>query len=481
MKSKSSRSLFEFDDFHRSYPISLGSFKIPGLGDKGRLCNHKRLDKFSKRGEAAHFKLMKCKRIECPSCWLDWARRTTFDLALKVEAYARAHNERPFALIMSVPPQDADKKWDWERVNTSLFQRGYRRGGDKGVAGGSAVFHPYRLNAYARGLYHRSKKGRHKARGHGDIAIWNWVRLRVKAGENLLKFVKLGPHVHGMGFGDPQPHSCKDYVIKFEGGYLHPTKLELKNVVGYLFYQLTHTGVITHKKSYKRHRSRRYREFHPNDKERVVRKALTHTIREFGELFRVDSKELLGEVGFNALASEIATMLGMEWDAERGELGYPAFRKELGISDKDIEWVPIYELGKYLNNEAWLSSLTCPQQRFWLKVYSDMRIYKHPPEILEIKPPPDIAIYVEREGLVELSHDELEDYSPTNSTHGFHPEAHSEVKPMPVAVPVCFMCRVPKEVEWVHLLLCREPDWGVPPVEEFHGAPLCAECFERVG
>ncbi|GAI68902.1 unnamed protein product [marine sediment metagenome] len=381
-------SLFEFA---HDYPINLWSFKIPGLGKKGRLCNHKRLDKFSKSGEAAYFKLLKCKRIECPSCWLDWARRTTFELALKIEAYARANNKRPIAAIMSVPP-DKVTTWNWSGINMSLFRRGYRRIHNKGVGGGVVVFHPYRLNAYARGRWLRAGNGRCKKRGNGDVAIWRWVRARVQLGENLYSFVKLGPHAHVIGFGEAHPHSCKDYVIKFEGGYRHPEPLALKNVVGYLFYLSTHAGVLDHLKAYKRHRSKKG--------ELTVRKQKTHTIREFGNLFRINPKELLGEAGFNALASEIATMLGMEW--KDGELGYPAFHKELDTSGKEIEWVPIYQLGTFLNNEAWLTSLSYFQTKFWLSIYKFMREYRHPPEIGDIKPPPDIACYIEREGLVDV-------------------------------------------------------------------------------
>jgi len=381
-------SLFEFA---HEYPIKLGSFKIPGLGKKGPKCDHKPLAKFSADGHSAYFKLLKCKRIECPSCWLDWARRAVFDLTLRLEAYARANDTRPIAAIMSVPPNEV-KNWNWDRVNTSLFQRGYRRIEDKGIEGGVAIFHPYRLNSYARGRWLRARKGRCKGRGHDDIKLWDWVRSQVRHGENLFKFVKLGPHAHVIGFGDSQPHSCEDYVIKFEGGYRHPTRLALKNVVGYLYYLATHTGVLNHLKAYKRHRSKKG--------ELSVRKQKTHTIRAFGDLFRINPKELLGEDGYNTLASEIATLLKMEW--KDGELGYPASHKELGISGKEIEWIPIYELGKYLNNEAWLTSLSYFQTDFWLSVHKFMLENKRPPIIEDIKPPPDVAFYVEREGLVNV-------------------------------------------------------------------------------
>ncbi|GAI61946.1 unnamed protein product, partial [marine sediment metagenome] len=41
---------------------------------------------------------------------------------------------------------------------------------------------------------------------------------------------------------------------------------------------------------------------------------------------------------YEALAKEIAGLLNMEW--VDGELRYPASSRDIGTSDKDIEWLP---------------------------------------------------------------------------------------------------------------------------------------------
>jgi hypothetical protein len=279
---------------------------------------------------------------------------------------------------MSVPPREVNRRWDWDRVNMSLFRRGYRRIREHGVDGGIAIFHPYRIK----------KRWQSNFRAMGvdrDVGMWDEIRRRVQDGENLFKFVKLGPHVHGIVFGRPKAHECDDYVIRFNDDDLHvPKELELEDVIGLLMYLISHTGVLNHLRAYKRHRGRGL----------VVRKQMTHTVRAFGSLFRLDPRELLGDDEFNRLASEIATKLGMVW--QNGELGYPASCKELATSDKTIEWIPIRRLHDYLSDEAWLTALSWSQSRFWFDVLEFMVKKGRPPDLGELHPPPDVLEFYER-------------------------------------------------------------------------------------
>ncbi|GAI72406.1 unnamed protein product, partial [marine sediment metagenome] len=165
--------------------------------------------------------------------------------------------------------------------------------------------------------------------------MWKLIRERVQRGERLGEFVKLGPHSHAIVFGDPRAHSCDDFVLAFrddDSGV--PKKLETsKDVVGFLFYLATHTGVLNHLRKYRR----------------GVQRRKTHTIRAFG-CARARAIELLPPAEYEALAKEIAELLGMEW--VDGELRYPASVKDFDTSDAGIEWIPLHELGGYLSNEA---------------------------------------------------------------------------------------------------------------------------------
>lgn len=367
------KAVFSLFDFPHEYPIRLTSFKIPGLGSRGPLCGHQRMDAFSEDGSAVRYGLLRCKRIECPSCWPDWARRVVFSLVLRIEAYARATGQRPYSVVMSVPPHAVKDRWNWDRVNTSLFRRGYRRIRDHGVDGGVVIFHPYRIKD--------RWKANFRAQGiHRDIGMWKVIRERVQDGDDLFRYVKLGPHLHGIVFGDPQAHECTDYVIRFnDGGSGKPKELDLDDLIGLLFYLISHTGVLSHLRQYAN----------------GVQRRKTHTIRGFGSLFRIRPSELLPPEELNALASEIASRIGMVW--RDGRLDYPASCKELGTTDDLISWVPIRKLGSYLVDDDWLSDLSEGQRRFWLKVWKFIKWSGRPPDPGDVKPPPDVQEFYEEE------------------------------------------------------------------------------------
>ena len=358
-------------DFPCEYPIGEFSFRIPGLGRAGPLCGHQRMSHFSSDGGAVRYDLLRCRRIECPTCWSDWARRAVFDLALRVEAYARHTGKRPYSCIFSVSPERVKRdSWTWERVNRSLFRRGYRRSRIHGVDGGIAIFHPYRIRPSWKHGFRRSGERR-------EFGMWKIIRKRVQAGEPLSEFVRLGPHTHTVVFGEPKAHVCDDFVLAFrddENGV--PKKLKTsKDVVGFLMYLITHSGVLTHLKKYNR----------------GVQRRKTHTVRAFGCVHRVDPTALLSRAEFGELAREIAGLVGMVWID--GELRYPASSKDFETSDEAIEWISIHLLGKYLSDERWLTSLSYYQASFWLAVNKWMVLNDRPPDLDELKPPDDVSVY----------------------------------------------------------------------------------------
>jgi len=282
--------------------------------------------------------------------------------------------------MMSVPPDEVKEDgWDWENVNTSLFRRGYRRGKDHaGMRGGVVVFHPYRVKKAYQQEFRRSGIKR-------DIGFWKEIRERVNVGADLCEFVNLSPHLHAIVIGNPKGHSCKDFVVRYRDDEAHvPKELALKDIVAYLFYLITHTGVLTHLKKYKR----------------GVRRQPTHTVRSFGSLFRADAKKLLGPDEYEKLCKEIAELLGMKY--ENGELSYPDSCEDMATSEEQPIWVSIYKLGSYLNDEKWLSSLSLTQTNFWLAVYRFWRARGRPPDLEDfgvlLRIPDDVKLYREVSG-----------------------------------------------------------------------------------
>ena len=377
-QSFSAPTLLEFPN-HR--PIDRYSFRIPGLGNAGPNCGADRVDAFSSDGASARYSPLRCKRIECPTCWPDWAKRMVFDLAVKIEGYARSTGTRPYSVLMSVPPAEVvDEEWDWERVNTSLFRRGYRRLSKVGIDGGNAVFHPYRIK--------KVWKDEFRATGiHNDVGMWQVIRERVQGGASLYEFVDLGPHVHGIVFGKPEEHTGSDFLIQFndEGSPGVPKELSLSDIVGFLFYLITHTGVLKHITGYKKH--------HGKDDEVKVRKRVTHPIRSFGCLFRVRAEDLLSVDAYNELATEVAGKVGMRW-SDAGTLEYPASCKELGTGDEGVVWVPIHQLSGFIGDIEWFSRLSGTQMRFWLEVERFMVDRGRPPDPGEVVAPVDITVFV---------------------------------------------------------------------------------------
>ncbi len=368
--------------FSHGYPIGNRSFSLPGLGRPGLTCGVNRMSHFSADGSAVKYSPLSCGRIECPTCWTDWARRTVFSLAMRIEAYARLNGRRPNTCIFSVAAQRVfDEGWTWDRITRGLFRRGYRRSKKVGVDGGLAIFHPYRIRPTIKRELKLS--GEHKA-----VGMWKLIRARVNAGEPFEKFARLGPHVHAVVFGDPRAHVSKDFVINFnddDNGI--PRKLDTtKEVVAFLFYLITHTGILTHLRQYPA----------------GVHRRATHTVRAFGTLHRLDPKAALDPAAYDLLAREIAGLVGMAWI--NGELVYPASAKEFDTPDNEIEWIPIYRLGKYLSNDAWLSSLSYSQTIFWLSVLKSMKLLGRPPDFGTtpyFTVPNDIAVYTIDQSAIE--------------------------------------------------------------------------------
>ncbi len=367
-------SPLDFTPFNALAPINAHSFQLPGLGSEGPLCGHQHLSHFSSDLKSARYDLLSCRRIVCPRCWQDWARRSTFEIVLRIEALARSTGQRPYRCVFSVSPESVSHdSWDWDRVNTSLFHRGYRRSGNHGVDGGVAIFHPFRLKP-------KVKRQLRKTGIHNGVGMWAVVRGWVKDGADLFEFASFGPHVHSIVFGSPMAHSCDDFVLAFDDKNGVPQQLATtKDVVAFTRYLLSHVGVLM---------DFTISEDDPHEKEH---RRKTHAIRSFGCLHHIDPEKLLPPAEYEALAKEIAGLLDMEW--VDGELRYPASSRDIGTSDEGIEWLPIYKLGQHLADDAIYKSLSPSQRDFWDNVVTFMGLEGHSPNTSELKPPPDVSVF----------------------------------------------------------------------------------------
>ena len=350
-------------------PLNKSSFMLPGLGESANKCGAERGAEMSKEGDAIKYKRLSCRRAACPKCWTLWAKNRVFEIALRIEVEAKIRGERPFLGVMSVDPEEA-KNYTWGEVNQRLFKRGYNHAKDIGIKGGHAFFHPFRIKDHIKDKFQDMGIGE----GKEDSGYWkDGVREDVLDLGSWYKYVKMGPHAHFIGFGKPEGHEGKDLIISLKDNrYNRPERKNLKEVIGYTFYILTHVGTLN------------------------VEGKHNNPTRRFGCCYKKPDMEAIDSEWLRNKKHEIAEAIGMTWTPEDG-LETPTDKEE----EEDIEWVPIHDLfGKFGKHSRWLEGMPQALIDFWGEVLERLQegesIYyedfkdKHP-ESLEVyrQRPPD--------------------------------------------------------------------------------------------
>jgi len=364
------KSQKDFEDFKNNYKLAKNSFELPGLGDSKDWCMSLRLNAFAKNNEVVKYGRYKCRRVECPRCWTDWARRRVFKIAMRLLAFRDWESPNDFvkrlacdskfliakelygcsdiySAVCSVPPSKA-KTWNWNRLNESLFRRGYRRMSDIGVVGGYALFHPFRI----------VKRFKNELRNEGwgtgelDAGYWKGIRNNALDLSSWSDYVKFSPHLHTLVLGSPEKHDCSDFVIRFKSSSGSPNPLSVDEVIGYLFYIITHVGVCREFKS--------------------------RPTRSFGVLYNIEPSDFLTDSEYNSLASRLADKIGMVWNSGDNELNYKS------NESSEYDWVPVWKLDDYLTlneYEDWRDSISDRYKEFLDIVWSRTWVLRHPPPL----------------------------------------------------------------------------------------------------
>lgn len=292
------------------------------MGSGHEKCMAEIIDSVSKDGEAIRTRHLKCGNPLCPECGKSWVVKRVFEMTLRIEIEARERHERPFAGIMSVPQEEAEE-WTIEEVNTSLFRRGYRRGRNIGIEGGVSIWHPYRIKQkYQKQLRQMGKEGKLNVGKHESKGMWDAVKNDALELGYYKKYLKIGMHMHFIGFGrDINGHRGNDFLIKIKGDAT-PDRMDMEEVMKYLYYVLTHAGHLegdTHTNSTRRwgccYRKPDLSEYKHVDKEWVEQKK-----------------------------HEIAEKLGMKYSSDRG-LYIPHEEED------EYEWIPVWKVGVILGDD----------------------------------------------------------------------------------------------------------------------------------
>lgn len=210
--------------------IRIEDYVLMGGGDPGDKCGVQAITKIHPYGVSVGYEPLRCKRPECPNCAPYDIIQKVKAIAYKLECYARAHGDRPHAMVMSVKPEVA-KTWDWNNFETSLFRRGYRRAQKLGVVGGVGICHPFRIKAGIKEMFNKEGVKDHffAAAKKDVLKLGSWR-----------DYVKFGYHEHSIGFpGYFDQHEDHEFVIK-----KYTVLEDLESVVKHLLYLIGHSGVV---------------------------------------------------------------------------------------------------------------------------------------------------------------------------------------------------------------------------------------------
>lgn len=355
-----------------SFRLVKSDFTLPGLGSRGKYCGADIISHYKENLTGIGYQVFKCRRIECPDCYEDWIRRTTFNIAVNILAYHLISGDIPHAITFSDHP-DNTLNWDWDDYN-NMFRTGYRHCKKLGVAGGTSIFHPFRMRGcivkelIARGV--KDKKG-----------FWDAVRNdRLSMGDPY-KYLKRGAHGHTIGFPSfIGEHSDPNFVVKkyavldsYKG-----KKDVYSAVIAHVRYLLSHVG--------------------------IVRDECKHSIRQWGVFSHTsqnhfDPQKALGEEEYDKLCEKVASKLNMVWID--GELKYPN-EKEISEDLIPINRLPYDKDAKALIEPRWL--FASDFDRFWLQLidHVERRVKSKKPillkDISKLDRPPDVEIICLKRG-----------------------------------------------------------------------------------
>lgn len=341
------------------YPLVKNDFTIPGMGEPGTSCcavDNKTISHFSKDFKNVRVSRIVCKRVECPRCYHLWIKSRAFEITLALEISSFLREERPFSVVSSIRPKEVYfNNWNWKNVNNSLFNRAYRRGKNIGIRGGFIFFHPFRIRVVVKKklrAFRKTLTGREKRLSEGDVGFWRMIRKDVLGYGSFYSYVKFGPHVHSVAFGDPQEHTDPDFFIGIQEKKIEkrktgrPLRLETtQDVVGKVMYLLTHCGVSSLDKIIQP--TRRYGCMYDFQvKAEKPRYGVAETMFKviklpeelFGLLYDTNWLSWFEKKWLPEKCREIADLVDMAWSDTEG-----LKMKESSSSD-DIVWLPIWKI-----------------------------------------------------------------------------------------------------------------------------------------
>jgi len=314
------------------------SVSLPGMGDQPESCGAYYPSKFCTDCGNPHFEQSTCETRTCPFCWSAWRRRRAEQITVRLGSARAAADpglDKRAVHVVGSPPTGSIK-------SLVDIQRGYRETYElaraKGIRGGVAIFHGFRVTDAAKDAYDAAVESGDWL-PERDGKLWRWVRQQDASWRDLTYW---SPHYHLIGLArdvgwsdaDEQEgwilrriRSLDRFSPNIDSGY--------KDMIGLSMYLLSHATFET--------------------------TASKHSIRWFGELstnqFSPESELDAGL--YDLIATRARELAGTAQGTESDTGGSGPTDEQSGCRTEGCsgEFAPIWEAGAALSDPRFCDSI----------------------------------------------------------------------------------------------------------------------------
>lgn len=170
---------------------------LPGMGEPSPRCGEYYPDAVCPECGEVHFGTHACGRRECPHDWGVWSRDAAMRATVRLQAfrYTQPDNwRRQVTHAVYAPPEGTVQTI---RAFKDMVRDAYRLAKEKGMRGGLAVPHGYRVMEWAQEEFRDAKKNGDE---DAQAGVWRWVR---ENDTDWREQAYWSPHVHIVGFTTP--------------------------------------------------------------------------------------------------------------------------------------------------------------------------------------------------------------------------------------------------------------------------------------
>lgn len=168
------------------------SMTLPGKSEPGAGCGEWYPREFCDECGEPHFGKSACQNRGCPNCWVSWTRNRAEKITRRLAAARHVAegglSKRAVHAVVSPPEGEVRSLSDVQQG----FRDAYELAKEKGVRGGVAVFHGFRVTEEARRVWEVET-------GDDGPKLWAWVREHEQDWRNLTYW---SPHWHILGLSE---------------------------------------------------------------------------------------------------------------------------------------------------------------------------------------------------------------------------------------------------------------------------------------